>query len=169
MSDCDFDGGDYGLSDINLMMAQGDLTAGIIVGAGNQFDLNSNNIINQADLRQWLSLAGAENGCASPFLRGDTDGLDNTSLTPRTVDITDFQNMLNGFTGAGSTWEEGNFNGDEVVDITDFPNHFLPIFVATGNGMYGPAQSTPEPSTLLLLGLGGAFLAYAFGRESLAT
>ena len=38
----------------------------------------------------------------------------------------------------------------------------------TGGGTYGSAQSTPEPSTVLLLGLGGALLACVFGREFLA-
>jgi len=103
------------------------------------------------------------------MFRGDTDNVGASSPTPRTVDITDFQNFLKGFTGAGSTWEVGNFNGDAVVDITDFSNHFLPNFSAVAGGTYGPGQSIPEPSALLLLGLGGALLVYAFSRGSLAT
>ena len=136
------------------------------MGAGNQFDLNSNNIINQADLRQWLSLAGTENGYASPFLRGDTDGVGNIFPASRTVDITDFDNFLNGFTGSCLNWRCGNFNGDNDVDITDFSNHFLPNFIMTGGGTYGPNQSIPEPSTLLLLGMGGLLLAYLCCRRS---
>ena len=66
-------------------------------------------------------------------------------------------------------WECGNFNGDNVVDITDFSNHFLPNFAVTGGGTYGPEQAIPEPSTLLLLSLGAALLAYAFRRDSRAT
>ena len=83
-----------------------------------------------------------------------------SSRTSRTVDITDFQNFLAGFTGAGSTWDVGNFNGDSVVDITDFSNHFLPNFSATGGGTYGAGQSVPEPSTVLLFGLGSLLLVY---------
>ena len=65
---------------------------------------------------------------------------------------------------------ELNRIGDNFVDITDFNAHFLLNFIAiTGGGTYGPGQSVPEPSTVLLLGLGGALLAYAFGRDSLAT
>ena len=142
------------------MMFQGDLTTGIFVGADNQFDLNNDNTINESDITEWLDLAGTESGYGSPFLRGDTDGMDNTFPTSRTVDITDFQNFLIGFTGAGSTWEVGNFNGDALVDITDFSNQFLPSFAATIGGIYGPGQSIPEPSTLLLLGLGGVLLSY---------
>ena len=163
-----------GLADINLLMAQGDLTSGVSATGKEEFDLNNNGVINETDITEWLRIAGANNGYGGgnanvPFLRGDTDGLDNTYPTPRSVDITDFQNFLNGFTGAGSTWEVGNFNGDDVVDITDFSNHFLPNFSATGGGTYGPAQSIPEPSTVLLLGLGAALLTHIFGCESGAT
>ena len=163
---CDFDGGGCGLSDINLMMAQGDLTMGVPVASGNQFDLNADNTINEADITVWLSLTGTTNGYTSPMLRGDTDDLGQMDPNDRTVDITDFQNFLKGFTGAGSTWEVGNFNGDTVVDITDFSNHFLPSFVATAGGSYGPGQSIPEPSTVLLLGLGGMLLVYLWCRGS---
>ena len=33
----------------------------------------------------------------------------------RTVDITDFQNLLTGFTGSCVNWECGNFDGDNDV------------------------------------------------------
>jgi len=106
------------------------------------------------------------NGYSSPMLRGDTDNVGASSPTSRTVDITDFQGFLDGFTGAGSTWDVGNFNGDSVVDITDFSNYFLPNFVITGAGTYGPSQSIPEPSTVVLFGLGGLLLAYLCCRRS---
>ena len=106
-----------------------------------------------------MDLAATENGYASPFLSGDTDGLDNVFAAARTVDLTDFNNFLVGFTGGGSTWEVGNFNGDGVVDITDFSNFFVPNFLTAGGGSYGAGQSIPEPSAILLLGLGSALLA----------
>ena len=74
--------------------------------------------------------------------------------------FTDFTNFLSGFTGSCVNWECGNFDGDNDVDITDFSNHFLPSFVATGGGTYGPGQSVPEPSAVLLLGLGSVSLVY---------
>ena len=86
-------------------------------------------------------------------LEGDADG-------NKTVDITDFQRFLIGFTGATADWTTGDFNLDNVVDITDFSNDFLPNFAVTGGGTYGPGQSIPEPSALLLLGLGGVLLGY---------
>ena len=160
---CDFNGDMLcRVVDIRMMMNQGDLVAGVSVGAGNQFDLNSDNTINEADITEWLDLTGTHNGYGSPMLRGDTDGLGNMSPTPRTVDITDFQNFLNDFTGSCVNWECGNFNGDNVVDITDFSNHFLPSFSATDGGTYGLEQSVPEPGTVVLLGLGGVLLTYFY-------
>ena len=166
LAPCDFSGDNLcKVADIRVMMAQGDLVAGVPVGAGNQFDLNGDRTLDEDNIADWLDLAGTHSGYGSPMLRGDTDGLGNIFPAPRTVDITDFDNFLTGFTSSCATWECGNFNGDNVVDITDFSNHFLPNFAATGGGTYGPGQSIPEPSTLLLLGLGAALLAYVFGRE----
>ena len=103
---CDFNGDTLcRVADIRMMVNQGDLVAGVSVGAGNQFDLNSDNTINEADITEWLDLTGTHNGYGSPMLRGDTDGLGNMSPTPRTVDITDFQNFLNDFTGSCVNWE----------------------------------------------------------------
>ena len=157
---CDFGGGGCGLADINLMMAQGDLVAGVSASPSNQFNLNGDNVINEDDITEWLSLTGTTNGYRSPMLSGDTDNVGASSPTSRTVDITDFENFLAGFTGAGSTWEVGNFNGDSVVDITDFSFNFLSNFVATGGGTYDAGQLVPEPSAVQLLGLGGLLLAY---------
>lgn len=164
---CDFnDDSVCGLGDVNEMFKQGDLTgAGVSVIVGNKYDLDSDLDVDEDDITEWLRLAGSSRGYGggdpnnpnAPFLRGDTDHLNKTFPAPRTIDITDFQNFLVGFTGIGSTWEVGNFNGDGGVDITDFSNHFLLNFVATSGGTYGPNQSVPEPDTILLLGLGGAF------------
>ena len=168
---CDFDtSGACGLADINMMFAQGDLTAGVATTAGTEkFDLVDNNVIDDADIAEWLIQTGAANGFSSAARRGDTDNLDATfdpNNATRSVDITDFQNFLEGFTGAGFTWEVGNFNGNGFVDITDFSNHFLPSFTATGGGTYGSGQSVPEPSTILLLGLGSLGLFSLFRRAS---
>ena len=162
-SPCDFDGGGCVLSDINLLMAQGDLVDGVSVGSGNLYDLD--NDVDVDDITKWLSLTGTKNGYGSPALHGDTDNLDNTSPTPRSVDITDFQNFLGGFTGAGSTGEVGNFDGNGVVDITDFSNFFLPSFAATGGGTYGPGQSIPEPSAVLLLGVGAVLVPFSLSEN----
>ncbi|HIN33851.1 MAG TPA: PEP-CTERM sorting domain-containing protein [Nitrospirales bacterium] len=36
----------------------------------------------------------------------------------------------------------------------------MPNFIMTGGGTYGPSQSIPEPSAMLLLGIGGVLLGY---------
>ena len=107
------------------------------------FDLNSDNVVNAADLNGWLSLAATENGHGSPYLRGDTD-LD------RNVDITDFNLLATNFDPSGSSlpnlWNDGNSDGDDDVDITDFnalATNYSP-------GGYGPA-SVPEPASVCLL------------------
>ena len=153
--------------DLNLLLAQGDLVTGVSVGPFNQFDLNNDNTINQADITEWLDLAGTHNGYSSPFLRGDRN-LSKVFPAPRTVDITDFQHFLTGFTSSCVDWWCGNYDGDNDVDITDF-SLFLPNFVVTGGGTYGAGQSVPESSTVLLLGLGGLLLCYVgWGRVNLS-
>ena len=130
----------HGITDVdeNATAGNGGDTDGD--GIPDRIDLDSDNDIDGDDITEWLSLTGTENSYGSPMLRGDTDNVGASSPTSRTVDITDFQNFLGGFTGAGSTWEVGNFNGDNVVDITDFSNHFLPSFAATGGGSYDPGR-----------------------------
>jgi len=164
---CDFDFDSLcGLADMNLMLAQGNLVLGVATTTVTEkFDLADNNFIDAADITEWLSQAAAENGFDSPYLRGDTDGLD-PHMPTRTIDVSDFQNFRVGFTGTAVTWEVGNFDGDNDVDITDFSKHFLPSFQATSGGTYGPSQSTPEPSTVLLLGLGGLWMyCLGWGRQ----
>ena len=51
-------------------------------------------------------------------------------------------------------------DGDSDVDITDFSIHFLPRFVATSGEFFGPGQGIPEPSAILLLGIGVLLLGY---------
>ena len=107
-----------------------------------QFDLNADNVIGEADLTEWLSLAATANGHSSPYLLGDTE-LD------RDVDITDFNNLATHFDPNGATaphsWTNGNFNGDSNVDITDF-NLLSSNFAPDGYG----TSAIPEPSALLL-------------------
>ena len=121
------------------------------------FDLNSDNLVNAADLTEWLSLAALINGHGSAYLRGDTD-LD------RDVDLTDFNRLAANFDPNGTygpyLWLAGNFDGDDEVDLTDY-NSLAGNFNPLG---YGTA-AVPEPAAALLALL-ALLLASASGRLS---
>ena len=148
---CDFNVDTFcNVADINLMYQQGNLVEGVLVLEDNPFDLDADRDIDNSDLDVWLSYAAADSSFPMPFRRGDAD-LD------RDVDITDFSTLITNFDPLGATsipgFDFGNFDGDNDVDITDFSNHFMLNFILTSGGSYGP-NAIPEPSTLLLGGLG---------------
>ena len=102
---------------ILIAVSQGDLVSGVSVSPGSPFDLDGDAEIDNTDLSYWLIVAAAENKYFSPFRRGDTDDLgsmfDPNDPSKRTVDISDFQNLLVGFTGSCVNWECGHFSGDD--------------------------------------------------------
>ena len=158
---CDFDAdGLCGVRDINILYQQGSLTAGVVTSSSNEaFDLIDDNIINMADLTEWLSQASIKHGHSSAYLRGDTE-LD------RDVDITDFKNLTSNFDPHGATenhsWLEGNFDGDNDIDITDF-NFLASNFALDG---YGASNAIPEPSSFILCVFGIlAFSRFVSRRE----
>ncbi len=56
--------------------------------------------------------------------------------------------------GIGDEWGEGDFNGSNTVDDDD-----LSLLLANWGAGHPPAgEAIPEPSTLLLLGLGAVIL-----------
>ena len=79
-------------------------------GINDEFDLNGDNVIDNADRDLWLSSAAAQNGLGSPYKLGDAN-LDGF------VEVSDF-NAWNGakFT-ANLRWDQGDFNGDGFVDV----------------------------------------------------
>jgi autotransporter-associated beta strand protein len=71
----------------------------------------------------------------------------------RTVDLDDFARLRNNY-GTGDTWATADFTGDGTVDLDDF---------AILRNNYG--ASTPEPATLAILAMGGAWLAFRRRRH----
>jgi len=137
------------LADINQMFQAGNLVTGVATsGDTDRLDLVDNDIIDAADITEWLAKAATANGHGSPYLRDDTEG-------HRDVDITDFNALASHFdpTGDGDPYNgpfpnEGNFDGDDDTDITDFnllAANFAPAGYAT--------SAIPEPSTMLLASL----------------
>lgn len=155
---CNFNGIDgCDLVDLNLMFSQGDLTDNStkVPPTDDIFDLvdnnTFNNVIDNEDVDAWLSGAATANALGTPYRRGDTD-LD------RDVDITDFNTLAVNFRPVATAtshwngnWDLGNFDGDGDIDITDF-NFLAANFAASGYG--GTSVVVPEPTALLLVGLG---------------
>ena len=82
----------------------------------------------------------------TPALPGDAN-LDGT------VDINDLTIVLAHYGQTGMTWGQGEFTGDGTVDIND-----LTIVLANYNKSAGASAgmaAVPEPSCLVLLGIGG--------------
>ena len=84
-----------------------------------------------------------------------------------TVNIFDFNILAEHWQGAGGGWGSGDFNGDGTVNIFDF--NILAVQWQTAVGSAGPADGltmsasflgglgVPEPGSLTIFGLGGAF------------
>ena len=136
------------LADINQMFQAGNLVTGVtryFSWFPDRLDLVDNDIIDAADITEWLAQAATANGHGSPYLRGDTE-LD------RDVDITDFNRLAHFFDPDGvfgpNVWSEANFDGDGDIDITDF-NLLASNFSPDGYN----SSAIPEPSTMLLASL----------------
>ena len=113
----------------------------------NQWDVNGDGVVNQADVDALVKLAlGTGYGDAN---------LD------RKINFADFQVLLDHWQMTGR-WAGGDFNGDGVVNFLDFQD-LLDYWNPMG---YGDA-SVPEPATLGLLALGAvAILHRKSGKAS---
>ena len=131
--------GVWDTEDIDLLTQLGDLVAGVAAtNETRKFDLNSDDIINVADVDEWLADAADANGLSSPYLYGDAN-LDGV------VDGSDFLAWNNFKFTESLSWSEGNFQPDGIVDGADF--------LEWNNNKFqqSDVQSVPEPTSTLLL------------------
>ena len=135
---CDFDNdADCDLADIDSLTAVGNLVVGVIEGFDPKFDLTNDNLVNEADLSEWLLLAGQENGFAGPLLRGDAN-LDGT-INPADLNVVGINWLQN------AQFSGGDFNGDGIVDPADL--NFLGIgWLNVVPPAVANAAAVPEPS-----------------------
>lgn len=107
--------GDFNLDGILGIADVDQLVSAISSGTGNlDFDVDGDGTLNQADLGEWLWLAGRENlPSGMAYMVGDAnlDGL---------VDGLDFIRWNNHKFTAVAAWSAGDFNADGVVDGIDF-------------------------------------------------
>ena len=68
------------------------------------------------------------------------------------VDINDLTTVLAHFGQTGRTWTEGDFNGDGTVDINDLTT----VLAHFGDSSAVGIRAAPEPSCVVLLGLGSS-------------
>ncbi|MCA9185261.1 MAG: hypothetical protein R3E01_18905 [Pirellulaceae bacterium] len=164
---CDLDGnGACSVADLNRLLAQGDLLDGVDSGIP-AFDLDDDGLIDNADVQQWLTWAGYENGFDRPLVVGDAN-LDGEA------NVDDFASWNLHKYQSFNIWENGDFNGDGQVDSRDlnlwnhhrFDNAIININVnANANGATS-MDTVPEPTSAILLSL--AFAAVSFGRVTLS-
>ena len=132
----DFDAdGTLGLSDVDALVGE-------IAGDSNvvSFDLTGDGQVDQADLTEWLAIAGAANlPTGNSYIVGDAN-LDGG------VDVADF-NLWNAsrFTG-DNLWSGGDFNADGVTDVGDFNLWNANRFTSAAD-----VSSVPEPASVSLM------------------
>ena len=134
---CDFNlDGTCDGTDINALMAE------VAAGTNNEgFDLNDDQLVNNDDRDEWLSLAGEENlGAGKEYLLGDAN-LDGF------VDGLDFIEWNGSKFTSSTDWTAGNFNGDGFVDGLDFIEWNANKFTQSDGA------AVPEPSSAALCGL----------------
>ena len=75
------------------------------------------------------------------------------------MDINDLSKVLTNYDKTGMQWADGDFNGDGTVDISDLSN-VLTNYDKTAGASAAGIKAVPEPSTLLLAGIGATVLVW---------
>ena len=134
-ADCDFDSDlDCDLDDVDSLVSA--ISSGTM---DDLMDLNGDGQLDNSDLNEWLSLAGAENlDSGGAYLLGDAN-LDGS------VDVSDFNTWNANKFVSTAAWSKGDFNADGVTDASDFnvwnANKFL--------NSDSPA-AVPEPGSFVI-------------------
>ena len=110
------------------------------------FDVNSDAIVDHADLEEWLSIAGEFN-VGGPYLPGDAN-LDGF------VDVSDFGIWNQNKFSADNGWCGGDFNADGFTDVSDFGIWNQNKFTSSDS-----VAAVPEAEAFGLLLVGGSMLA----------
>jgi hypothetical protein len=129
----DLDGNDVlDAADIDLLFATVNEFEGETPSGYELFDVNSDGLLDKADEDFMIrTLLGTEYGDA------DLDGL---------VDMSDLNRLCASYGRPDRTWSTGDFTGDGQVSLIDLTRL---------SRAYGFDASVPEPTTMVLLGLGG--------------
>ncbi len=114
------------------------------------YDISGDGRVDGNDLDTWLAEAAASNGLEAAYLRGDAN-LDGQ------VNADDLNALaLNWLSADATSWSQGDFNGDGNVNSSDLND--LALSWRRGVVAAASAHAVPEPSSIVLLLLGGVAL-----------
>lgn len=133
--------GTYGVDDVDSLVAE------IVAPTGDlSFDLTGDMSVDDADLQQWLAVAGPGLGFEGPLLPGDAN-LDGS------VNATDLNTVGLGWQQTVAGWSAGDFTADGSVTAGDL--NLLALNWQETVPLAAGANAVPEPATpcWLILGL----------------
>ena len=153
------------VADLDKMYADTgyDLVGGVSATGLEQFDLNSDDVVDNLDIDKWLTMAAIENGYSLAYQRGDTNGVSKVYPDTRFIDLFDYSVLSGKFDPLGlhgpHLWRDANFDGDGDIDLADYNSLTANFSFA---GYQSASHAVPEPSSLALccLALAGALSAF---------